>query len=240
MNSRQLDVWGIYRDPEHVLDALKIIAEHKDKITEEEPLNLFVNCTSSFIVDGKRIGRYMDALICSSQADIALCISSARYNDEDLGNYSATPEDIVRFLEKNNIPYRVITGEPQKDDIDDPKIPEIWMAREKYVLEDSLTESREKGCTDCVIYPDTTAKLSMGYYLKDGLYHEIWGLNFTGLIETDNSWTFLIDENDSRNVSAEEAKTIISDNGLGYTIGKEPVYETSTGEVTKRSSKVRK
>ena len=27
MNYRQLDVWGIYRDPEHVLDALKIIAE---------------------------------------------------------------------------------------------------------------------------------------------------------------------------------------------------------------------
>lgn len=234
MENRKLDVWAIYRDPEHVLDALKIIAKHKDKITEEAPLNLFVNCTSSFIVNGKIIGRYMDTLICSDQADIALCLSSARYEDEDLGLVSATPEDIINFLEKHNIPYQIITGTPQVDDIDNPNIPEIWMAREKYVLEDSLAESREKGCTDCVIYPDTTAKLSMGYSLKDGSYYEIWGLNFTGLIETDNSWTFLIDENDSRNVSIEEAKDIIADKGLSYTLGQKPISEPLTGEVTKK------
>ena len=223
MNYRQLDVWGIYRDPEHVLDALKIIAEHRNEITEENPLKLFVNCTSSFMVDGKKIGRYMDTLICSRQADTALCLSSARYTDEDLGDISATPEDIARFLDKYNIPYQIIAGEAQKDDIDDPKIPEIWMAREKYVLEDSLTESKEKGCTDCVVYPDTNAKLSMGYYLKDGSYYEIWGLNFKGLIETDNSWTFLIDELDSRNLSIEEAEKKNKKKGLKYRVGKTPI-----------------
>lgn len=227
-NNRQLDVWGIYRDPEHVLDALKIIAEHKDEITKEAPLTLFVNCTSSFIVDGKRIGRYMDTLICSREADTALCLSSARYIDDDLGSVSATPEDIAKFLEKNGIPYQIVTGVPQTDDVDDPKIPEIWMAREEYVLEDSLAESKEKGCTNCVVYPETKAKLSMGYYLEDGSYYEVWGLNFKGLIETDNSWTFLIDEGDSRNISVEQAEKIIIDSGLGYTIGENPTSKVSS------------
>lgn len=223
MNNSKLDVWGIYRDSEHVLDALKIILKHRNEITEEEPLTLFVNCTSSFIVDGKKIGRYMDTLICSREADTALCLSSARYTDEDLGEISATPEDIARFLDKYNIPYQIVTGEPQKDDIDDPNIPEIWMAREKYVLEDSLEESKQKGCTDCVIYPETRAKLSMGYNLKDGSYREIWGVRFRGLIETDNSWTFLIDEQDERNLSVEEAKKIVGERGLEYIEKKSPI-----------------
>lgn len=229
MNNSQLDVWGIYRDPEHVLDALKIIAEHRNEITEEEPLTLFTNCTSSFIIDGKKVGRYMDTLICSREADTALCLSSARYTDEDLGEISATPEDIARFLDKYNIPYQIVTGEPQKDDIDDPNIPEIWMAREKYVLEDSIKESIQKGCTECVVYPETRAKLSMGYYLKDGSYHEIWGVRFRGLIETDNSWTFLIDESDSRNLSIEQAKEIINERGLEYIEKKTPIEKQPNG-----------
>lgn len=227
MNNRLLDVWGIYRDPEHVLDALNIIKEHKDEI--KKPLNLYVNCTSSFIVDGEKIGRYMDTLILSKEADIALCLSSAMYMDEDLGMISATPEDIVNFLEKNNIPYQVIVSEAQKDDIDDDKIPEIWMAREEYVLVDSLNESKEKGCTECTIYPKTEACLSMGYNSKDGIYHEIWGLNFKGLIETDNSWTFLIDEEDNRNISLDEAEDIIKKFGLSYTYGYDPLDNIRTG-----------
>ncbi len=220
---RLLDVWGIYRDPEHVLDALKIILEHKNEITEDEPLKLFVNCTSSFVVDGKKIGRYMDTLICSREADIALCLSSARYTDEDLGSISATPEDIAKFLDKHHIPYEIITGVPQKDDIDNPKIPEIWMAREDYVLRDSLAESKERGCEDCTIYPSTKAKLSMGYTLKDGSYHEIWGVNFKGLIETKNSWTLLIDESDQRNLSIEYAKKIIAESGFKFAEAKSPI-----------------
>ena len=224
MSNRNLDVWAIYRDPEHVLDALNIILSKKDEITKEGPLRLFVNCTSSFIVNGVNVGRYMDTIICSRQADIALCISSARYYDEDMGNISASAQDIVSFLEKNDIPYEVVTGIPQEDDIDNPLIPEIWMIRERYVLEDSIKESKEKGCKECVIYPDTSAKLSMGYYLKDNTYMEIWGLNFKGLVETDNSWSFLIDENDSRNITIEDAKEIINDYGLNYTVGNNPLH----------------
>ena len=218
---RKLDVWAIYRDPEHVLDALKIILDNKEKLSK--PLTLFTNCTSSFIIDGVKVDRYMDTLICSEDADIALCLSSARYYDEDLGGViSATPDIIAKFLDKHDISYEIVVGKPQKDDIDNPIIPEIWMAREKYVLEDSIDESKAKGCTDCCFYTDTNATLSMGYYLNDGTYKEIWGLNYSGLIETGNSWTFLINEGDERNISIGDAKKILDDKGLTY-IEKEKV-----------------
>ena len=223
MEDRKLDVWVIYRDPEEVLTALKNLLEHKDEITKESPLRLYVNCYSTFTVDGKPVGRHMDTLLVSNQADMALCLSSARYTDEDLGLISATPEDVVRFLEKNDIPYEVITGQPQMDDIDDPDFPETWLARERYVLEDSIDDSISKGCTDCTVYPETKSKLSMGYYLNNGEYVEIWGLNFNGIVETDNSWTFLINENDERNISIEEAKNILGEKGLNYSIGQDPL-----------------
>lgn len=200
---RNLDVWGIYRDPEHVLDALKIIAEHKAEITEENPLILFTNCSSKFTINGKEIGRYMDTLICSRPSDIAMCLSSARYTDEDLGSVSATPEDIAKYLDKQSIPYKIVGSKfakKQNEDKDNPNIKEIWMARELDVLKLSLEESRSKGNNKVIIYPDVNAGLSMGYYDENDEYIEIWGINFKGLLETDNSWTCLIDEEDRRNL----------------------------------------
>lgn len=51
---------------------------------------------------------------------------------------------------------------------------------------------------------------------SDGSYNEIWGLNYNCLVETDNSWTFMIDENDERNLSNEEVKQIIEEKGFEY------------------------
>lgn len=230
MEDRKLDVWGIYRDPEHVLDALKIIVDHKDEIKRKGALKLFTNCTSKFIIDGKNVGRYMDTLICSREADIALCLSSARYTDEKLGEISATPAHIAKFLDKYDIPYEIITGESQKDDIDNPKTPEIWMVREKAVLEESIAESIERGCKDCSIFPKIKSKLSMGYFMQNGEFKEIWGVNFKGLIKTDNSWTLLINEDDKRNLSMDEAKEIITKNGLEIKKEENPVKEYEDDE----------
>ncbi len=72
---RQLDVWGIYRDPEHIYDALRIILDSKEKI--KAPLKLYKNCASRFIVDEEEIGRYMSTFVCSQEADIALLLSDA-------------------------------------------------------------------------------------------------------------------------------------------------------------------
>lgn len=220
--NRQLDVWSIYRDPEHVLDALKIILEHKGEITDENPLTLFTNCVSKFTINGEEVDRYIDTLICSREADIALCLTSARYTDKELGDISATPEDIAKFLDKYNIPYKIVTGKSPEKEIgwykqgedkitvidviekDDRNIPELWMAREEEVIRLALEESASKGCRKCVFYPNIPSNLGMGYYLEDSSYKEVWGIDFKGLVETDNNWTLIIDEGYKDNLNEED------------------------------------
>ena len=214
---RQLDVWGIYRDPEHIYDALRIILEHKDKINT--PLKLYKNCTSKFIVDGEEIGRYMSTFVCSYEADIALLLSNVEREKyitgigKDSKEYDleaiATPEIIETFFKKYAIPYEIIDVKNEQTMVNDNEIPETWFARADYVLIDALRESHSKGCDKCIFYPSIDSKLSLGYYLQNGTFEEIWGSDFKGLIETDNNWTFLTNENFHENLNRQGAIQVI-------------------------------
>lgn len=199
---RQLDVWGIYRDPEHVYDALRIILKNKDKI--KEPLKLYKNCASRFIVDGKEIGRYMSTVVWSQEADIALLLSDAekvKYlegvaNDEKTYDLEAiaTSEIIEAFFKKYGIPYEVIDFKEEQTKVNDNEVPETWFARSAGVLIEALKESHSKGCDAGVFYPNIDSELLIGHYLEDGTFEEVWGTKYKGLIETDNNWTFITDE----------------------------------------------
>ena len=210
-NNRQLDVWGIYRDPEHVYDALRIILKSKGQI--KEPLKLYKNCASRFIVDGEEIGRYMSTFVCSQEADIALLLSDAekvKYLEgvgKDGKTYDleaiATPEIIEAFFKKYVIPYEVIDFKEQQKKVNDNEVPETWFARSAGVLIEALKESHSKGCDKGVFYPNIDSELSIGHYLEDGTFEEIWGSKYKGLIETNNNWTFLTNEEYEMNLDSQ-------------------------------------
>ena len=207
MNKRQLDVWGIYRDPEHVLDALKIICEKKKEITK--PLTVFVNCISKFIINGKEIERHFDTLVYSKEADIVLMLSSAGgyYTDDDV-LVQAEPRDIVDFFDANSIPYEVCIGQIHEIE-DDKNIPEIWFAREKEVLEMGLDESLGYNTKNINFNPNDEIDLSIGYYIN-GEFREVWGVHGKGLVKTDNNWVVVIDENYEKNLSTQAAQEVVN------------------------------
>lgn len=216
-SDRQLDVWGIYRDPEHIYDALKIILDSKDKI--KEPLKLYKNCASRFVIDEKEIGRYMSTFVCSQEADIALLLSEAekiKYMDS-VGKDGkihaleaiATPEIIEIFFKKFGIPYELIDLANEEKKVNDNEIPETWFARADYVVIDALRESHSKGCDKCTFYPKIDSELSVGRYLEDGTFEEIWGTKYKGLIETDNNWTLITDEKFEENLNAQGVINVI-------------------------------
>lgn len=221
MNIRQLDVWSVNKEPIELLTALKNFSDNKDKITK--PLTLFCNCTSSLVIDGVETGRHLDTLIYSDEVDAVLSLAGAPYYDEE-HDFEATPEFIMKYLDFYDIPYKVITAFPQKDVVEDAKIPETWYVREAYVLHESLNDSSKKGCSDCRVYKNSKCNLSIGYVVEDG-YHELWGINGTGVVATDNSWTFLIDENDDRNITVDDALKIITEKGFTYTVSDGLVME---------------
>lgn len=209
MEKSQLDIWAIYRDPQEVLTALKIILERKDAIPKDKPLILFTNCVSKFMIDGKEVERHIDTLIYSEEIDIALFLMADRFEDEELGVFSADASDIARFLDKHNIPYTVVFGENNEIKPNDEDIPEIWFARERYVLEDSLRVSFSKGFNDVTYYPDINSDISIGYYRENGSFFEIFKLHHNGLVDTGDNWTLIISEGFDRNIRKEEVVDII-------------------------------
>ena len=104
-------------------------------------------------------------------------------------------------------------------------MPETWFIREGYVLKESLNNSRDNGCEECIVYPDVKSRLMVGYYTDDNKFHEVWGLHFKGLITTSNSWSLVISEKDPRNISMDEVIKIIEEEGFGYKVGSDPFEE---------------
>ena len=140
-------------------------------------------------------------------------------------NYDDVLRKTIKFLDENDIPYEVIVGKDSSLKKDDENMPETWFIREGYVLKESLNNSRDNGCEECIVYPDAKSRLMVGYYTDDNNFHEVWGLHFKGLITTSNSWSLVINEKDPRNISMDEVIKIIEEEGFGYKIGSDPFEE---------------
>ena len=215
-NSRQSDIWAVNKNPSDVDYALEVLLERKNRITK--PLKIFTNCSSKFIINGREIERYIGTVIFSKEIDFSLCLMNN-------GKNGYTEEDTFDFLHQAGIPYEVVAGKDILDKKDDEDIPETWFIREGYVLKQSLNNSRDNGCEECIVYPDVKSRLMVGYYTDDNNFYEVWGLHFKGLITTNNSWSLLINEKDYRNISVEEAIKTIEKEGFSYTIGSDPFEE---------------
>lgn len=220
-NSSQLDIWFINKEPEAIETPLKQIVNNKNKIKKD--LNVFVNCMSRFIVDGKEVERYAGTVVTSTEADIALCVTNnSNVTNEEGVEVNAT-QRIVDTLSEEGIPYRLVFGLKFDDRKENPNIPETWMIREEYVLKDALEDSKSRGDTKCTIYPDSQGVFEIGYYEKDGSFHKVWGVHFKGIIETNSNWALLIQENDKRNMTIEEAIKLVEESGMSYSYGESPV-----------------
>lgn len=215
-NSRQSDVWGINKDPNEIDYPLSVILDRKNRITK--PLKIFTNCSSKFIINGREIERYIGTVIVSKEIDLSLSLMSGE-------NYYDVLEKTTDFLYENGIPYIVISGKDIDLKQDDNDIPETWFIREGYVLNESLDNSRNNGCEECILYLNTKSRLMVGYYTDNNDFHEVWGLHFKGLITTNNSWSLLIDEKDPRNINMDDAIKIIEEQGFSYTVGDNPFEE---------------
>lgn len=215
-NSRQSDVWGINKDPNEIDYPLNVILERKKRITQ--PIKIFTNCSSKFIINGREIERYIGTIIFSKEIDLSLGLMSGE-------NYDDVLRKTVKFLDENDIPYEVIVGKDSSLKKDDENMPETWFIRELYVFIEALNNSRDNGCEECIVYPDVKSRLMVGYYTDDNKFHEVWGLHFKGLITTSNSWSLIINEKDYRNISVEEAIKIIEEEGFGYKVGSDPFEE---------------
>ena len=229
-NIRQLDIWAANKNPNDIQYPLgKILerVEEKRKHGEEiEPLGVFVNCVSKFTIGDREIERYIDTLVLSKQLDVAFCIMSTRCFDEEFTETTVDIQRVVDFFYDNNIKFKASSGKPLGFKDEKTNIPETWFIREGYVLKEFLNDSRNNGCEECIIHPDIECKIVVGQYsYETGEFHEVWGVNFKGLIATKNSWGLLTNENYPNNLSTDEAIKTIEKEGFSYKVGSDPFEE---------------
>ena len=170
MKNKYLDIWAIQKLPEELYNALKNI---KSDVT------IFENALCEFRVGGKVLkSRQFDKIIYSEESDTVVFL---------MRDGVATLEQAEKYFDENGIDYNKITlfknKRPYENDL---SIKEFWFARDLYVVEDAVEDSKNRGNTSCVYDENEQASLTFRYVTESNKQYQIFKINFCGMIEFDD------------------------------------------------------
>lgn len=215
MNSN-LDVWAIQTLPEELNTALNNVKTDNDII-------LFTNVKSQFTLGNQQIiSRQFDTFLYSEENDILIMLMRG-------GKVSAN--NIRAYLDKKGLRYNEVSfTKPLTSHKDDLSIQELWFAREEYVVEDAFKDSiARESKKEFEYFPFLTGDLSLTYSTdaeeEDLSFLEmpqtsypVDGRLFRGLIKLEDKIILLINQGETRNVTAESVGKIAQEYGFAYTV----------------------
>ncbi len=224
--NRNLDVWAIQKHPKALYTALENVK------TDTGDLILFTNLECSFTLGGKKVQRSFETALYYDDQE----------NNQDalillMKDGQATPEQIREYLEKESLKYHEVSFAkdlkkelleefdiPHKEEKQNEAIPELWFAREEYVLRDALTESIKMGNTTCDYYPLLQGFLNLNYTdnntdsIQDSS-HNIDGRRILGVIALEDKMILMINsENDYRNLSPFQVHKVMEELGISVNV----------------------
>ena len=185
MKNSNLDIWAIQNVKEEINDALENVTSSSTNI-------LFRNCLCTFKIEETDINVLFDTMFYAEDSDTLILL---------MRGGALSSAELIAELDKRNIFY----NEVKFDDNDftyeaDYNAKQIWFAREKYVLDDALKDSKENGFNKCVYYPNVTGNLSMEYLTSTFDTEKVDGRDFKGLLELEDKLILLVNQNDKRNL----------------------------------------
>ena len=219
--NRNLDVWAIQKYPKELYTALENVK------TDTGDLILFTNLECNFELNGKRVKRNFDTSL---------------YYDAGNGNDAlillmkdgiATADQIREYLEKEQLKYHEVSFSKDltkelaeefdisyTEEQDDENIPELWYAREEYVLRDAPNDSIEQGNTTCYYYPLVQGFLNLNYSANSIPFnYNVDGRKILGVIALEDKMILLINNgNDDRNISPFQAHRIMEELGVSVNV----------------------
>lgn len=218
--NRNLDVWAIQKYPNELYTALENVK------TDKGDLILFTNLECNFELNGKKVKRNFDT---------SLYYDAGNNNDALIllmKDGVATADEIREYLEKHQLKYhevsfskdlskelREIFDIPYQEESDE-NIPELWFAREEYVLRDALNDSIEQGNTTCDYYPLLQGFIDLNYCENSlPMNHSIDGRKILGVITLEDKMILLINNgNDDRNIDPFQAHQIMEELGINVNV----------------------
>lgn len=216
MNSN-LDVWAIQTLPEELNTAL-------DNVKTDNDIILFTNVKSEFSLGDEQItSRQFDTFLYSEENDILVML---------MRGGRVTADNIREYLDKKDFSYHEVSfARSPINHKDDLSIPELWFAREEYVVEDAFKDSIARGSKkDFEYFPFLTGNLSLNYRTDDEEEdlsfleeqkpesYSVDGRLFRGLIKLEDKIILLISQGETRNVNASDIGKIAQKYGFTYTI----------------------
>lgn len=185
MKNSNLDIWAIQNVKEEINDALENVTSSSTNI-------LFRNCLCTFKIEETDINVLFDTMFYAEDSDTLILL---------MRNGTLTSEELINELEERNIFYHEVNFDDNDFTYEaDSNAKPIWFAREKYVLDDALKDSKENGFTKCNYYPNVTGTLSMEYLTSTLDTEKVDGRDFKGLLELEDKLILLVNQNDKRNL----------------------------------------
>lgn len=228
--NKNLDVWAIQKHPKELFTALENVK------TDKGDLILFTNLECKFLLGGKKVERSFDTSL---------------YYDAENGNDAlillmkdgiATADQIRKYLEKKGFQYHEVSFSkglkenllkefaiPYEEEKQDENIPELWFAREEYVLRDALNESIEKGNTTCDYYPALEGVLSLNYSSNERLSSfSVDGRKISGVIALEDKMILMINNGDDpRNLNPLQIQMIMDELNISTNIHSSNEFDIS-------------
>lgn len=178
MNSN-LDIWAIQYYPEELINAINKINGGLNIIYSNVKCDLTIGSE-------KVISRQFDTILYNEESDILIMLSR---------DGLVKKEDMIKYLENNNKRYIEISFNYEIFDYKEKdNVPELWFAREKYVLEEALQDSLNKDIDTCKFYPYISSKLKLGFLSKNYDYLNLDKIYFKGLIKLEDKIILIMNQ----------------------------------------------
>ncbi len=219
--NNNLDVWAIQKYPQELFTALENVK------TDKGDLILFTNLECDFILGTQKVKRSFDTSL---------------YYDTENGNDAlillmkdgiATANQIREYLQEQGLKYHEVTfckGLKEKllnefsiqyeEEKEDENIPELWFAREEYILRDALNDSIGKGNTTCDYYPALEGKLSLNYSSNQRpTSFNVDERKISGVIALEDKMILMINNgNDPRNLNPLQVQMVMDELNISANI----------------------
>ena len=228
--NKNLDVWAIQKHPKELFTALENVK------TDKGDLILFTNLECKFLLGGKKVERSFDTSLYyyAENGNDALILL--------MKDGIATADQIRKYLEEKGFQYHEVSFSkglkenllkefaiPYEEEKQDENIPELWFAREEYVLRDALNESIEKGNTTCDYYPALEGVLSLNYSSNERLSSfSVDGRKISGVIALEDKMILMINNGDDpRNLNPLQIQMIMDELNISTNIHSSNEFDIS-------------
>lgn len=180
MDKKVLDIWAVQQIKEELPVALDNI-KHDDAI-------IFENAIVELIIGNKKIkDKIFNCIVYSEKSDTMVLV---------MKNAKVGIQDVEDFLQKKNIKYHFVSFLDKPSTSKKIKTPEIWFARDPYVVADACEDSLTKDIDKSYIFDrNKTAKLTFKFLTSNNTKAKFdIDIKFRGVINLKDKIILIVDD----------------------------------------------